>query len=482
MDFAAKLEYAILLKKSFKRFVEGCWDVVDPKPFRKTWDICAICDHLQAVHDGEINRLIITIPPGRAKSLTNAVFYPAWVWLSDPAHRFLTGTCRDDLTIRDTLRSRDLIRSYFYQTGLLQTLEGSSAFKIKDDQDQKHKYFNDKLGWRVAFSTQGGITGDRGDTIILDDPLDIKKIDVKLHCDRLITWMQSGMMTRLDGWETGKGNIIVIMQRLGTRDPVNFLLKQDGWTHLKIPMEYKADKTIITPYFHDRRTEKNELLEGLTPEIAEKKKKDIGIYNWETQYNQEPIKIEGNLIRTSKFKTYNPEDNHKFYLKLQSWDTAFKTGQMNDYSVGIDFGVKIENDQLLIYIRNIYRKRIETPELKRDIRVLKKLYMPDVIIMEDKASGQTIIPELQRYDGSNEPIFIKPIKVTTDKVSRAHSISPIVDSGIVYVPEYADWLPDFISECESFPTGDHDDQVDAFTQGIIEIINDTGITQRGMYE
>ena len=482
LSFEERLEYAVLLKKSFKRFVADGWDIVDPRPFKARWDTDAMCEHLQAVHDGEISRLIITVPPGRGKSLLGAVFYPAWVWLSKPEHRFLTGTCRDDLTVRDTLRSRDLLRSYYYQTGLLNTLYGSKAFKIKDDQDQKHKYFNDKFGWRLAFSTEGGITGDRGDTIILDDPLDIKKAKIKAHLEKLTDWIQGGMTTRLDGWEDGLGSIIAIMQRLSANDPITALLKSGNYTHLKIPMEYRSEKTISTPYFKDPRKEEKQLLDGVTKDIASKQKQAVGTYTWETQYNQEPIKLEGNIIHTNKFKTYDTKTKHDFYLKLTSWDTAFKKGQKNDYSVGIDFGVKIENDKILIFIRNIYRQRAESPELKRDIRTLKNLFLPDKIIMEDKASAQTIIPVMQRYDGINVPIYIEPIQPVGDKEARANSVAPIIDAGVIYVPEYADWLPDFITECEEFPDGDHDDQVDAFTQGVLAIINDTGMMKRGLYE
>jgi phage terminase large subunit-like protein len=85
---------------------------------------------------------------------------------------------------------------------------------------------------------------------------------------------------------------------------------------------------------------------------------------------------------------------------------------------------------------------------------------PDAVLIEDKASGQSLIQEL-KGDGS---LPVVAIRVDRDKITRAHAASRFVEAGNVYLPENEPWVYDFVEECAGFPNGAHDDQVDALTQ------------------
>lgn len=147
---------------------------------------------------------------------------------------------------------------------------------------------------------------------------------------------------------------------------------------------------------------------------------------------------------------------------IQSWDTAIKAGRLNDYSVCLTFRYHPAGDtapashQLL----DCWRDRLEYPELKRRVLGMAATYEPEAILIEDKASGQSLLQDLRR-ETSLPVIGILPVQ---DKLSRVAHISPIIEAGQVALPKWASWLDDFEQEVRQFPTGAHDDQIDALSQ------------------
>lgn len=123
----------------------------------------AICDHLQAVNDGRIRNLIINVPPGHAKSLLTAVFWPAWVWIDHPETRSLFSSNRGPLATRDSVKCRGLIESEWYQR------RWGARYQLTGDQNQKNRFENTKTGYRVVVAMSEG-TGERGDYVLLEDP------------------------------------------------------------------------------------------------------------------------------------------------------------------------------------------------------------------------------------------------------------------------------------------------------------------------
>ena len=172
------------------------------------------------------------------------------------------------------------------------------------------------------------------------------------------------------------------------------------------------------------------------------------------------------IIKNSWWKYYNSVDEiyrQIVYKKVQSWDTAFKKNQENDYSVCTTWVYTNTG----FYLIDVWRGRVEFPELKRKVVELAKLHSVNEILIEDKASGQSLIQELQR----NTILPIKPIKVENDKIARVHSVTPLIEAGKVYLPENspnggagAGWLKEFLDEMEEFPNGEFDDVVDSVSQ------------------
>lgn len=165
------------------------------------------------------------------------------------------------------------------------------------------------------------------------------------------------------------------------------------------------------------------------------------------------------IIKNSWWKYFDSDDEiykQIVYKKVQSWDTAFKKNQENDYSVCTTW-VYCQNG---FYLIDVWRGRVEFPELKRKVIELAKLHSVNEILIEDKASGQSLIQELQR----NTVLPIKSIKVENDKIARVHSITPLIEAGKVSLPKDAHWLKEFLDEMEEFPNGEFDDVVDSVSQ------------------
>ncbi len=145
-------------------------------------------------------------------------------------------------------------------------------------------------------------------------------------------------------------------------------------------------------------------------------------------------------------------------IVVQSWDTAIKSGNEHDRSVCLTFEKNINSDTH--YLLDCWSGRKEYPELKRKVMVLAGDYCPDVLLIEDKASGQSLIQDLRRE--SNLPVIA--IMPKGDKVTRFAQVTPMIEAGQVMLPKRAAWLAGFEQELLMFPNGAHDDHVDALSQ------------------
>jgi len=173
-------------------------------------------------------------------------------------------------------------------------------------------------------------------------------------------------------------------------------------------------------------------------------------------------KQEGGIFKLQWWQYWRDEPP-ELEMIIQSWDTAFKIGNENDCSVGQTWGLAKNG----FYLLDCWSGRVEFPELKRMVQLHADKWHPREVLVEDKASGQSLIQELQR----DSRLPIRAVKVDRDKVARAYAVTPLIESGKVYLPEGAPWLADFIEEMSLFPNGSHDDRVDSLTQALDHLAN-----------
>ncbi|MCA0373367.1 MAG: phage terminase large subunit, partial [Proteobacteria bacterium] len=176
---------------------------------------------------------------------------------------------------------------------------------------------------------------------------------------------------------------------------------------------------------------------------------------------QNPQPKGGNIIKSDWLKYYvEGEQPSDFERIVQSWDTANKTGETNDYSVCTTWGIK-EN---CAYLLHVLRRKLEYPALKRTIVEHSKHHNAKVILIEDKASGTQLIQDLK----ADQLYGLKGIQrpAGCDKAMRLEAASLPFENGAIFLPKEAPWLKDYVAELTGFPGTKHDDQVDSTSQFI----------------
>ncbi len=326
---------------------------------------------------------------------------------------------------------------------------------IADDSDAIRRFSTTADGEYVAVGRVGTLTGRGGDLIIVDDPIrddaDARNPD---FLKKLDDWYQETLYSRL---EPG-GAIVLVTTRWNTEDLAGWLLKEhasDAWKVISLPAIAELNDPLGRPEGAPLWPERFPLRE-----LAHRREA-VGTYAWLAQYQQRPAAVSGNIFKKEWWRSYSaPPTCRRVIFSL---DTAFKAKESADYSV-IEVWGETENGYCLLHV---WRERVEFPVLKATIMACAQLWKHNAVLVEDAASGQSLIQALQ----SETRLPILPVKPLGDKVARASAVSPLVESGRVLLPAAAGWLADFLDEVSAFPSAPHDDQVDCMSQALSYLHN-----------
>jgi predicted phage terminase large subunit-like protein len=321
----------------------------------------------------------------------------------------------------------------------------------------------------MSTSVSGVLTGRGADLIILDDPLKPEEALSETRRTGVNDWYSNTLLSRLNSKQNGV--IIIVMQRLHQDDLVGHVLGQEHWEVLSFPAIAEEDETHIIDSPYGRRFFHPKAGDALQPDrepklVLENLRKTIGEYGFSSQYQQRPMPLGGAIIKT-QWLTYYEADKlpERFTFVLQSWDTANKSGDLNDFSVCTTWGVY----DGFYYLPNVFRKRLNYPDLKRAVQEQARqqyAYMRSVdkILIEDKASGTQLIQDLYAEGVFNiEPYQPPP---GTDKLLRLYAQSAEFENGRVLLPRSAPWLDEYKRELTAFPGSKFDDQVDSTSQAL----------------
>jgi predicted phage terminase large subunit-like protein len=182
---------------------------------------------------------------------------------------------------------------------------------------------------------------------------------------------------------------------------------------------------------------------------------------WAALYQGKPIAEGGNLFKGYWWKTYR--ELPVYETVVQYWDTAYEITEGRSYSVCTTWAVCQDG----YYLVHVFRERLEYPELKSKVEELANKFTPSIILVEKRASGMSLIQDLQR----TTRYTVEAINVVKDKVSRAMGVTAVCAGGRVVIPELAPWVDSWKAEMEEFPGGKYDDQVDS-TVGAITYMRD----------
>ena len=453
------------MKRSLREFTKNSWEAIEPgRDFQDNWHIDAISDHLQAVVEGDIKRLIINVPPRHMKSISVAVALPAWTWTIQPSKQFLYASYAGSLSIRDSVKCRRLIDSRWYQNHFGET------FKLTGDQNQKQRFENNKTGYRIATSVGGALTGDGGDIVVIDDPHNSIEADSSAVREGVLEWWDQSMQTRLNNPKTGA--FIIIMQRLHEQDLTGHILANelgDEWDHLMLPARYEVGHPTpmrSTLNFTDPRTKEGELLwpNRIDEKTLTTLERSLGSYAAAGQLQQRPMPKGGGILKAEWWVPWENAELPEIEYVLQSWDTAFSTKEKSSYSARTTWGVFRKDGQINAMVLEMWYDRVSYPDLRKLAQEAYYDWEPDAVLIEKKASGQSLLQDLRM---AGVPVL--EYMPDRDKEARAHASSALLEDGRIYYPSGKKWAKNLIDICASFPATDNDDIVDTCTQAWLRL-------------
>jgi len=385
----ARLE-ADELMANFHSYVLAAWSSLEPATrFVDNWHVGAICEHLQAVAERQILRLIINMPPRFLKSNLVSVLWHTWVWTRWPERRFLTGSYAKDLATRDAVAARRVMETAWYRRHF------EHVFTFTTDQNVKTRYENDKRGYRVTTSPDSASTGEGGDHLVIDDPISAKEATSEVVRKSANSWWKESMSTRFNDPKTGTA--VLVMQRLAQDDMTGMLLGEGGWDHLILPMRYEAAHRKVTSLgFVDPRTEEGQLLfpERYDLESVERLEKDLGSYGTAGQLQQRPVPRGGAIFLRNNYRFWMGRVEDVEYEEcVISVDCAFKDLKDSDY-VALQVWGRRGADKILLYRK---RERLSFTQTKLLIETVWPKFRTKTVavLIEDKANCPAVIDTLR---------------------------------------------------------------------------------------
>jgi predicted phage terminase large subunit-like protein len=485
---------AVRYENSLLDFIGAAWPAIQPVAFKRNWHIEAICDHLEACANWQINRLLINMPPRHMKSLTANVFFPAWVWAqnpnpdNDPNYRlwirpnswrgpgvsFMHLSYESTLSTRDSVKCRQLITSPWYQR------KWGHRFQLRGDQNQKTRFDNLCGGQRLATSEGGVITGEGAEMIVYDDPHNVLDVGGRSNVARenTLRFWDEALPSRLN--EQQHGVFVVIMQRLHPDDLSGHILANElGWTHLCLPAVYEPNhpypirtrvkRKSTGEIWADPRREDEELWPERFPrEALERIAKDQSMTSHVAagQLQQRPAAAEGGMFKRDWFLVKQPMADRFSFVEarklrlVRAWDLAWtdpEGGKEPDYTVGVLMAY--DSTATIAYVLDVFRARLSPAKLEDAVMQMAAIDGTNcrIRIPQDPGAGKFVAYQLAKkligYDVVVEPEH-------ASKALRAAPFAAACENRFVVLAE-GDWNNDFIEELCAFPNGKNDDQVDA---------------------
>jgi predicted phage terminase large subunit-like protein len=414
---------------------------------------------LEQVERGELTRVMLWVPPRHGKSELVSRTFAAWWLLRHPDKWVGLASYGADLAQQLSRIARDR-----YSVG---------GGTFRDDSQAVNLWQTQSGGGMWATGVGGAITGFGCDLAIIDDPLkNSEEASSAVIRQKQQEWYQSVLATRLHPGAA----VVVVQTRWHEDDLSGWLLAQERegetaeqWhvVHLPailddVPMDVPPTCTAHPDWRH--------VGDALAPTmydvaLLEQRKRQVGPYVWASLYQGRPSSIEGGIFRRAWWQTYDPTTlPAQWDVLVQSWDLAFKDLSTSDYVAGLTLGIKDGRAYVLDYVRG----RFDFPTSVQAIQLAAAKW-PGAHwrYIEDKANGPAVMATLR---GSIPNIVA--VEPQGGKLARAHAIAPVVAEGLVALPPRAaaPWVDQLLQELTSFPTGAHDDGVDALTQALRPLI------------
>ena len=455
---------AELGKRSLHDYLASMWPTIEPSTeFIDGFHLGAICEHEQAVFEGQIKKLIINICPRSGKSICTSVALPTWGWTRAPQTRFLFSSYSSDLSLEFATTARRVIESTWYQTRWDVTLSG--------DQNNKAFYANTMAGYRISTSVGGSATGKGGDILIVDDPHNLKTIHSDTIRNEDVRWFFKVWSSRINNKKFDRQ--IVIMQRGHEDDLTHALLEQGDWTILKLPTEYVPTTWVSPLGWSDPGTEEGDLLnaERIGLKEVETIKRELGPVDWSCQHGQHPVPERGGMFERSWFEiTERPPTDT--VARVRFWDAAGSETERSPYTAGV---LMSETRSGNFYVEDVQRDRLVSAKVDALMLQTAQLDGPTVDVAEEQEPGSAGKAVIAAHRHLLAGYTYTGITATGDKVTRwkplASQARPVSDSepyGRVKLVAGA-WNKIFLDEIVANKRSKYKDQLDSAAGALFQL-------------
>jgi hypothetical protein len=285
------------LSDDFLAFVGKCFQTLVPsQPFMMGWHLDLLAEYLEAVRLGQVTRLIINMPPRSLKSVMVSVAFPAWLLGHNPSAKIMAASYAQALAEKHSLDCRTIMQSAWYQQLFAQT-------RLSSEQNEKQKFMTRAQGMRLATSIWGTATGEGGDVLIADDPINPLQAQSAAMRQMVRDWFDHTFMTRLDNKQ--RGAVILVMQRLHVEDVSGHLLARGGWEHVCLPALNDQPQQWFVGGRHFKRAAFTPLHAAREDEaLIERARRELGSVQFAAQYQQQPISTRGGMVELEWFARY----------------------------------------------------------------------------------------------------------------------------------------------------------------------------------
>jgi predicted phage terminase large subunit-like protein len=467
----------IMCRESLGAFTCKSFGLIEPAAnLMHNWHIDCISEHLEAVWNNEIRFLIINMPPRSLKTHTTSVAFPAWAMGKDPTIRFMLTSFKSSLAEKMTRKTRMIMKSEWYQ----QCFPGT---EISEELDRQY-YFETTQHGQYFSSSMASVTGEGCDIQISDDPISPDEALSDTVRESTNETIRSTLFSRFNDPRTGR--FILNMQRLHDDDPTGNLLKEQGWTHLKLPAEAKGKTHVIKLKDRTWTLKEGEMLfpARFTREVLDQARERLGEYNYAGQYLQEPVPIGGGKIKIEWIQYYKqgaikPKEMNVVILVDPSGgeDVNKKKQKLSDWTAMMVVGLAPDNNY---YLLDIIRDRLNPTERINTLFMLHRKWnelcgKPPKVGYE-KISMQSdthYITEKKRQDAYHFPLI--ELGGTMKKETRIERLIPDMQNGRFYFPESLIYIDqegrrfDLVqeilnTEIPTFPRARYDDMLDALSR------------------
>lgn len=459
-------------KMTLEQFAQEAWHVLEPNtPLSWSWHLDMLCQTATMTTMGLERRTAINVPPGSMKSLTFAVFWPAWEWSFNPTVKWLCASHSAPLARRDTLKVGKLIQSEWYQSRfgrVLGEVKSAAAEKIELARG----------GVRGITSPKSSATGWRADRLLCDDLISVEKAFSRAEREHANDWFTREFSNRLN--DPKRSSITLIAQRTHEQDIFNVIAKSRAWGWVVLPTRYRPGRFSENPHdtrrflFEDERLAPGDLLhpERFGDEQDEEAQVDLGPIGYASQHDQEPRSDGGGLVHYAWMDAHAyTEMVHTPGRWVQVWDLRNEGDPLKEstsFAVG-QLWFKPDNAEE-VYLVDQERGKwsyLETEQMLRAKQNDPLWSRATEVVVEDKADGRVILRTLKKV--IRGMVAYNP--GSRAKIMRWRAVLGYWKNGYVHlphvdIPRVRGWIDEFRREHYLGEGSAHNDQLDTSSMAI----------------